>query len=29
LYAITPCVVLYFLSQRVFVKGMVFTGVKG
>jgi ABC-type glycerol-3-phosphate transport system permease component len=29
LYAIAPCVVLYFLSQRVFVKGMVFTGVKG
>ncbi|MFC0330268.1 carbohydrate ABC transporter permease [Paenibacillus sepulcri] len=29
LYAITPCVVLYFLSQKVFVKGMVFTGVKG
>ncbi|WP_274651040.1 carbohydrate ABC transporter permease [Paenibacillus humicola] len=29
LYAIAPCVVLYFLCQRVFVKGMVFTGVKG
>ncbi|WP_219837053.1 carbohydrate ABC transporter permease [Paenibacillus sp. R14(2021)] len=29
LYAIAPCVLLYFLSQRVFVKGMVFTGVKG
>ncbi|GGD85695.1 carbohydrate ABC transporter permease [Paenibacillus nasutitermitis] len=29
LYAITPCVILYFLSQKVFVKGMVFTGVKG
>ncbi|AZN39987.1 carbohydrate ABC transporter permease [Paenibacillus albus] len=29
LYAIAPCVTLYFLCQRIFVKGMVFTGVKG
>ncbi|MBP3962428.1 carbohydrate ABC transporter permease [Paenibacillus lignilyticus] len=29
LYAIAPCVILYFLCQKIFVKGMVFTGVKG
>jgi ABC-type glycerol-3-phosphate transport system permease component len=29
LYSILPCVILYFLSQRMFIKGMVFTGVKG
>jgi ABC-type glycerol-3-phosphate transport system permease component len=29
LYSIIPCVILYFLSQRMFIKGMVFTGVKG
>jgi ABC-type glycerol-3-phosphate transport system permease component len=29
LYSILPCVILYFVSQRMFIKGMVFTGVKG
>jgi ABC-type glycerol-3-phosphate transport system permease component len=29
LYSMAPCVILYFVSQRMFIKGMVFTGVKG
>lgn len=29
LYAITPCLVLFFLCQKIFVKGLVFTGIKG
>ncbi len=29
LYAISPCIVLFFLCQKLFVKGIVFTGVKG
>jgi ABC-type glycerol-3-phosphate transport system permease component len=29
IYAVMPCLVLYFTCQRIFVKGMVFTGVKG
>lgn len=28
LYAITPCVVLFFLAQKIFVKGIVFKGIK-
>lgn len=29
IYSIIPCVLLFFVSQKVFVKGIVFTGVKG
>ncbi|MFB9280229.1 carbohydrate ABC transporter permease [Cohnella cellulosilytica] len=29
IYSIIPCVLLFFFSQKVFVKGIVFTGVKG
>jgi multiple sugar transport system permease protein len=29
IYSIIPCVLLFFFSQKLFVKGLVFTGVKG
>jgi ABC-type glycerol-3-phosphate transport system permease component len=29
LFAVTPCIVLFFACQKIFVKGIVFTGVKG
>jgi len=29
IYSIIPCVLLFFLCQKIFVKGIVFTGVKG
>ncbi|MFD2615644.1 carbohydrate ABC transporter permease [Paenibacillus gansuensis] len=29
IYAVAPCLILYFTCQRIFVKGIVFTGVKG
>jgi len=29
IYAVSPCLMLYFACQRLFVKGIVFTGVKG
>lgn len=29
LYSIIPCILLFFFTQKVFVKGIVFTGVKG